>query len=82
MRFELKIGDVPFGHWSEGWSALPSTATTTSSARARTNIAPSGIFSRLEEPSISSSQVELESSNVELAMLWKGYKISAVVRVE
>lgn len=47
-----------------GISALASTATITSRFRVRTNRLPSGMPSKLDEPSISSSHDEFESSKV------------------
>ena len=39
-----------------------------------TNMEPSGTFSPFEDPSISSSHFEPESSNVSFLTLWKGYR--------
>jgi hypothetical protein len=74
MRAADLSGEVPLGQLSgAGMSAEPSTAMTTSLARALTSCVPRGTFSRLEAPSMSSSQRAAESLNVSGLRPVKGY---------
>lgn len=72
MWSKMRYTDTDFGKLLES-SALESTPTITSKSRALTNRLPKGTFSRFDDPSISSSQLELESSKVSGFIDWNGY---------
>lgn len=65
--------DVPLGQCCSSILFDASTATSTSSLRARTNNAPSGTFSSFAPPSMSSSHRDLLSTNVSGLMFWNGF---------
>src|SRR4051794_32868779 len=94
MRWALYSTDVPLSmgglvknindseatHFGHPMSLLASTATITSTFLALTNMGPRGIFSRFEEPSINSNQLEFESRNTPGFNPWNGCTQKTIMR--